>query len=73
MVRVDGAPSLLLVLHAGDAPVDVLLPAAFGDAAWDPVLDAWHARRRPGDYILPACEPLAVPAHTALVLRAVPS
>ncbi|WUI64701.1 glycogen debranching protein GlgX [Actinomycetospora sp. NBC_00405] len=74
VVRVDAAPSLLLVLHAGDAPVDVLLPAAFGDAAWTPVLDAGTPGGAPETTDpLPAGEPLAVPAHTALVLRAVPS
>ncbi|WP_433036362.1 glycogen debranching protein GlgX [Actinomycetospora sp. CA-053990] len=74
VVRVDAAPSLLLVLHAGDAPVDVLLPAAFGDAAWTPVLDAGTPGGAPATTDpLPAGEPLAVPAHTALVLRAVPA
>ncbi|GAA4762591.1 glycogen debranching protein GlgX [Actinomycetospora chibensis] len=74
VVRVDATPSLLLVLHAGDAPVDVLLPGAFGDAAWTPVLDAGTpGGAPPATDPLPAGELLAVPAHTALVLRAVPA
>jgi glycogen operon protein len=73
VVRVDGAPSLLLVLHAGSAGVDVLLPDAFGDAAWTPVLDAGTpSGAPPSTDPLPAGETLAVPAHTALVLRASP-
>jgi isoamylase len=73
VVRVDGAPSLLLVLHSGSADVDVLLPDAFGDAAWVPVLDAGTpGGAPPSTDPLPAGELLAVPAHTALVLRAAP-
>jgi glycogen operon protein len=73
VVRVAGEPALLLVLHAGDAPVDVLLPAAYGDAAWAPVLDAGTpSGAPPSTDPLPAGETLAVPAHTALVLRATP-
>jgi glycogen operon protein len=71
VVRVDGDPALLLVLHAGGAPVDVLLPAAFGDAAWVPVLDAGTATGAPPSADpVPAGETLTVPPHTALVLRA---
>ncbi|MDD7940470.1 glycogen debranching protein GlgX [Actinomycetospora lutea] len=73
VVRVDGDPALLLVLHAGGAPVDVLLPAAFGDTAWAPVLDAGTATGAPPSTDpLPAGTVLPVPAHTALVLRATP-
>jgi isoamylase len=73
VVRLDGEPSLLLVLHAGDAPVDVLLPADFGDAAWVPVLDpGTPSGAPPSSDALPAGETLEVPAHTALVFRATP-
>jgi len=76
VVRVDGAgdgPALLLVLHAGSSPVDVALPGAYGDAAWTPVLDAGTPTGAPAtSRDLPAGEVLAVPAHTALVLRAAP-
>jgi isoamylase len=73
VVRIDGERALLLVLHAGDAAVDVLLPDAFGDAAWAPVLDPGTPTGAP-----PSTDPLAaggtltVPGHTALVLRATP-
>ncbi|MEJ2885619.1 glycogen debranching protein GlgX [Actinomycetospora aeridis] len=71
VVRVDGDPALLLVLHAGGAPVDVLLPDAFGDTAWAPVLDPGTATGAPAsEEPLPAGDVLSVPAHTALVLRA---
>ena len=70
VVRVDGSPSLLLVLHSGSVDIDVLLPDAFGDAAWVPVLDAGTTTGAPASTDpLPAGELLAVPAHTALVLR----
>ncbi|WP_433787030.1 glycogen debranching protein GlgX [Actinomycetospora sp. CA-101289] len=73
VVRIDGAPSLLLVLHAGSSAVDVVLPDAYGDAAWVPVLDAGTPTGAPDPADkLPAGEVLTVPAHTALVLRAVP-
>ncbi|MEJ2865490.1 glycogen debranching protein GlgX [Actinomycetospora flava] len=73
VVRVDGDRALLLVLHSGGAPVDVLLPDAFGDTAWTPVLDPGTTTGAPPDTdALPAGETLTVPAHTALVLRARP-
>lgn len=77
VVRVDGGPdagpALLLLLHSGDAPVDVLLPDAFGDSAWVPVLDPGTADGAPpSTEPLPAGGTLAVPAHSALVLRASP-
>ena len=49
VVRVHSAHALLLVLHAGPDPVDVVLPAAFGDAAWRPVLDAGTPEGAPAD------------------------
>ncbi|GAA4918534.1 glycogen operon protein [Actinomycetospora succinea] len=73
VVRVDGDPALLLVLHAGGAPVDVLLPAAFGDTAWVPVLDPGTTTGAPPTTDpLPAGTVLPVPAHSALALRASP-
>ncbi|MDD7967641.1 glycogen debranching protein GlgX [Actinomycetospora lemnae] len=73
VVRIDGDRALLLVLHAGRGPVDVLLPDAFGDTAWVPVLDpGTPGGAPPSSEPLPAGTALAVPAHTALVLRATP-
>ncbi|MHC1560127.1 glycogen debranching protein GlgX [Actinomycetospora sp. C-140] len=73
VVRVDGAPALLLVLHSGAAAVDVLLPDAFGDTAWTPVLDpGTPTGAPPSTDPRPAGQTLAVPAHSALVLRATP-
>ncbi len=74
IVRIDGDPALLLVLHAGTEPVDVVLPGAFGDVAWTPVLDADTPDGAPPSPIPhPAGAPFPVAARTFLALRATPS
>lgn len=69
VVRVDGAPAVLFVLHAGPGPVDVALPAGFGDAAWEPVLDAGTPDGAPASSD-PVSGTVTVPAHTFVAFRA---
>ncbi|NMO91240.1 glycogen debranching protein GlgX [Actinomycetospora sp. TBRC 11914] len=70
VVRVRSASSLLVVLHAGHEPVDVVLPSRFGDTAWTPVLDSRSPDGEPADpAALAAGSRTVVPPHTFLAFR----
>jgi isoamylase len=72
VVRVRSASSLLVVLHAGHEPVEVTLPARFGDAWWSPVLDSRSADGEPTEAgALEAGARTVVPPHTFLGFRSV--
>jgi glycogen operon protein len=70
VVRVRSASSLLVVLHAGHEPVDVVLPSRFGDTTWTPVLDSRSADGEPPDPegVVAGTRTL-VPPHTFLAFR----
>jgi glycogen operon protein len=70
VVRVRSASSLLVVLHAGPEPVDVVLPSRFGDTTWAPVLDSRSPDGAPVEAeALAAGARTVVPPHTFLAFR----
>jgi isoamylase len=70
VIRVRSASSLLVVLHAGPEPVEVVLPSRFDDQAWAPVLDAGTPDGIPSSSEpLPAGSTTTVAPHSLLVFR----
>src|SRR5665811_949313 len=64
--------SLLIILHAAEHDIDVVLPHPNGDTgqqSWTPILSTDKSTGMPDESSIPAGSTLGVPSRTVLVLR----